>query len=452
MIQRNSSLIGFSDFFIIWLGQLISLLGTSTTRFALTIWAYQETQSATALTLVAFFSFAPLVIFSPIAGALVDRWNRKLVLMISDLAAGLSTNFLLIMFVTNNLHLWHIFVAGAIASIFESFQFPAFSAATTIMLDKAEYGRASGMLSMAESAAQVIAPLLGGFLLPLINLNGILIMDIITFTIAVITIAVIHLPQPMAIDSGKDLTFWQSTLYGFRYILERSSLFGMQLVFFIFNFLGAFGIILLPAYVLARSHSNELVLGTVQSAGGIGALVGGLIMSLWGGPKRRVHGVLIGMALSALLGTVVLGIGRTPTIWAVAAFTTFLTIPIMNGSNQAIWQSKVPPTLQGRVFATRRLIAQITFPTALLIAGPLADRLFEPAMQPDGTLTPLFSWLVGTGTGAGMGLLIVITGILSVVAAISCYAFPAVRNIEDILPDFDANVIDHSLTTDAPNP
>lgn len=433
---------GFPGFTIIWIGQLLSLLTTGTTRFALTIWVYQQTESATALALVTFFAFTPLVIMSPIAGALVDRWNRKLVLMLSDLGAGTATIFLLVMFATGNLQIWHIYVAGAIASTFEAFQFPAFSAAMTLMLDKSQFGRANGMLSTANAASQVVAPVLGGLLLPVLGLTGIFLLDIATFTFAVLCIAFIFIPEPDAAVIAEDETtsFWEETVFGFKYIYERPSLLGMQIAFSSFNFVGAFGIVLLAPYVLARTGGSEILLGTTQSAAGIGALVGGILMSVWGGPKRKVHGVFLGMAFAALFGTVLLGIGRGITIWSVAAFCNLFTIPIMNGSNQAIWQSKVPPNLQGRVFATRRLIAQITFPIAMLVSGVLADHVFEPALQPTGRLAPLFGWLVGTGDGAGIGLILVGAGILSVIAALACYAFPVVRDIETILPDFDEKV------------
>ncbi|MEM7336919.1 MAG: MFS transporter [Chloroflexota bacterium] len=433
---------GFQGFTIIWFGQLISMLGTGTTRFALTVWAYQQTGTATALALVAFFAFAPLVIFSPIAGVLVDRWNRKLVLMLSDLGAGCATIFLLVMLSTGNLQIWHIYLASAFASTFEAFQFPAFSAATTLMLDKSQYGRASGMLSTANSASQVVAPLMGGFLLAFIGLNGILLIDIVSFVAALALIAIVSIPQPTPSeeDTAQKTSFWQDTLFGFRYIIERPSLLGMQAAFSVFNLLGSFGIIMLAPLVLARTGSNEVVLGSVQSAAGVGALVGGILMSIWGGPKRRIHGVFIGMLLSALLGTLFMGMAQSVVAWSAAAFAQIFFIPIMNGSNQAIWQSKVPPALQGRVFATRRLLAQITFPIAMLISGPLADRVLEPAMQPNGALAPTFGWLVGTGSGAGIGLMIVATAIISAAAALSCYAFPVVRNIEGILPDFDTAI------------
>ncbi len=443
MTRKPTLLAGFRGFTLIWVGQLISLLGTGTTRFALTIWAYQETQSATALAMVALFAFAPSIVFNPVAGALVDRWNRKLVLMLSDLGAGTATIFLLIMYSSGGLRLWHLFVAGAIASLFESFQFPAFSAATTLMLDKKEYGRASGMLTTAESASQIVAPLLGGFLLTTFGLGDIMALDIISFVWALFAIALVAIPQPPPHSAEEDAgNFWDDILFGFRYIFARPSLLGMQTAFSTFNLLGSFTYILLAPFILARTDNNEMILGVVQSAGGIGALVGGILMSVWGGPKRLAHGVFLGMAFSALLGTVPLGTGQNGAVWAIATFTAFLTIPVMNGSNQAIWQRKVPAQLQGRVFAVRRFLAQISYPVALVAAGPLADRLFEPALQPNGRLTPIFGWLVGTGNGAGMGLILVISGILTAVAALACYAFPTVRDIEEILPDSDAVIVD----------
>jgi len=146
----------------------------------------------------------------------------------------------------------------------------------------------------------------------------------------------------------------------------------------------------------------------------------------------------MGMALSSLLGTMATGLGREPFIWAFAAFSTMLFLPIINGCNQAIWQAKVPPEVQGRVFATRRLIAQITAPVGMAFAGPLADWVFGPAMMPGGALAPLFGWLVGVGPGAGISLLFLITGLIGALVGLSGYAFVSVRDAEDILPDHDA--------------
>jgi len=435
-------LAGFPGFTLIWLGQVVSLLGTGMSRFALTIWAYQETGSATALALVALFSFGPTVLLSPVAGALVDRWNRKLVVMLSDLGAGLSTVVITLLYATGHLEIWHLYAAGAFASAFESFQFPAFSAALTTMVDKEHYGRTSGMLSLAESFSAIAAPILAGLLLVTIGLDGILLIDVITFMIAVGVGLFVYIPQPAATTVGQVArsSLWQESLFGFRYIWARPSLLGMQLIFFQSNFFGSFSWVLLPALILARTGNDELALSSVQSMLGIGGLMGGLLMSVWGGPKRRVHGVLIGMIGSALLGTIPLGIGHKLPVWLPAAFFTMFFIPILNGANQALWQAKVAPDVQGRVFAVRRLIAQITGPVAMLLAGPLVDWWLEPAMQPGSALADAFGWLVGTGAGAGIALLFVITGVLGALGPLFGYIVPAVREADTRLPDYQATV------------
>lgn len=428
---------GMRAFVIIWLGQLVSMLGTGMTRFALTIWAWQITGSATALALVGVFSFAPIVLASPIAGALVDRWPRKLVMMASDLAAGLSTIAVLILYSTGNLQIWHLYVAGAFAGVFESFQFPAYSAAVSTMLTKENYTRASGMIGMAEAASGIVAPALAGLLLVSIGIGGVMLIDIATFSIAIAVLFFVHIPQPKRTAAGEEGrgSLWTESLYGFRYIFRRPSLLGLQLVFFGVNLTSTAGLILAAPMILARTGNDSLALGTVQSAFGVGGLVGGLLLSTWGGPKRRVHGVLLGMMGGGLLGMTTLGLAGGLLFWVIGAFADTFFIQILNASNQAIWQAKVDPDVQGRVFAVRRLIAQIAAPLSMILGGWLADRIFEPAMQPGGHWAAAFGWLVGTGPGAGMGLLLVASGLLTGLVAACGYLIPAIRNAESILPD-----------------
>jgi MFS family permease len=427
-------------FTIVWIGQIISLLGTSMTGFALTIWAYETTGSATALALVGFFFVTPMLIFSPIAGAIVDRSNRKFMMMISDLAAGMATIAILILHATGHLQVWHLYITGMIEGTFQTFQWPAYSAAITTMIPKEQYGRANGMMSLSDSASNVFAPLMAGALLGIIGLSGILFIDIATFLFAVGALLFVHIPQPEATAEGLagKGSIWKEAAYGFRYILERKSLLGLQIVFLLGNFfVGISGAILAPM-ILASSGNNEIVYGSVSSAGAVGGVIGGLAMSAWGGPKRRVHGVLAGWAISSLLGVVLMGLGRNLPVWAVASFFGTFFIPIINGSNQAIWQSKVAPDVQGRVFSIRRLIAWFVNPAAMLIAGPLADFVFEPALKPGGSLSSTFGWLVGTRPGSGMSLIFIITGSLAMLVGILSYTVPVVRNAESLLPDHDA--------------
>jgi DHA3 family macrolide efflux protein-like MFS transporter len=439
-MDRTNRPMGMRAFVIILIGQIISMLGTTMTHFGLTIWIYEQTGEATPLALMGFFYFAPMVVLSPVAGAIVDRSNRKLMMMLSDLAAGLVTIVQLTLLATGSLQIWHLYVTAVIATSFQTFQWPAFSAAIAMMLPKEQYGRANGMLELANSAAGIFAPMLAGAMLPLIGLTGIMTIDIVTFSFAVGALLFVFIPQPERTEAGRTGagSIWKESAYGFRHILQRPSLLGLQLVFTVGNFFSGLGFTLLPAMILARTGNNEIVLGIVQSFGAIGGVIGGLAMSAWGGPKRRVHGVLAGWILGSLLGQSLLGLGQSLPVWLVAAFLGMFFAPVINASNQAIWQAKVEPDVQGRVFATRRLIAWAVSPIATLLAGPLADQVFEPAMQSGGRLADTFNWLVGSGPGAGMALLLIVSGLGAALAGLTGYLVPIVRNAEAILPDFDA--------------
>ncbi|HET7177069.1 MAG TPA: hypothetical protein VFI63_00110, partial [Solirubrobacterales bacterium] len=220
-----------------------------------------------------------------------------------------------------------------------------------------------------------------------------------------------------------------------------AGLLGLQIVFFVDNLVAALAFVLLPALVLARTGNNEVILGGVQSAIGVGGLLGGLLLSAWGGPRRKVHGVFLGWALS-MAGQLAFGFGRGLAGWAVAGAAIMFFTPLLNGSNQAIWQSKVPPEVQGRVFGARRLIAQVSWPLATLLGGWLADHVFEPGMRPGGGLAPLFGGWVGTGPGAGMALLFVLTGALGIVVSLAAYSFPTLRDVEERVPDHDARLVE----------
>jgi len=438
--KRPTGMVAFTT---VWIGQVVSLLGTAMSNFALTLWAYEVTGKATPLALVGFFFVTPMVVLGPFVGVLVDRSNRKLMMMLSDLAAALTTAIVLILYATGNLQIWHLYITATISGIFQGFQWPAYSAAIALMLPKEQYGRANGMLELAGNASRVFAPLLAGALLGPVGLVGLLIIDLVSAAVAIGTLLFAHIPQPASTEAGREGggSFLKEAAYGFRYIFARPSLLGLQMVFLVGNFFSGLAFAVFAPMILGRTGNDELVFGSVQSVGAIGGVVGGVAMSAWGGPKRRVHGVLLGWFCLGLLGQTVLGLGRALPVWAAGIFLMAFFGPFINGSNQAIWQAKVAPDVQGRVFTTRRLIAWLVSPISQLLAGPLADRVLEPAMAEGGSLAPVFSWLVGTGTGAGMGLLFVFTGLLAALTGLSGYLFPVVRNAEDILPDHDAVVV-----------
>jgi MFS family permease len=429
-------------FTIIWAGQIVSLLGTAMTQFGLTLWAYEVTGKATPLALVGFFFVTPTVAPGPFIGVLVDRGNRKLMMMLSDLAAALTTIFILILYTTDNLQIWHLYVSAFVAGTFQGFQWPAYSATITLMLPKEQYARANGMLEMAGSASYIFAPLMAGALIGPLGLGGILTIDLVSAAAAIGALLFVPIPQPAKTEAGREGEgrFVEEAVYGFRYIFARPGLLGLQTVFLVGNFFSSLAYAVMAPMILGRTGNDSLIFGSVESAGAIGGVLGGLAMSVWGGPKRRVHGVLLGWFGGSLSGLTVLGLGRTLPIWAVGAFLGSFFGPMINGSNQAIWQAKVAPDVQGRVFTARAFIAWLVMPVSQLLAGPLVDQVLEPAMAEGGRLTPIFGGLVGSGTGAGTALLFVVTGLLASLVGLGGYLFPAVRDAEDILPDHDAAI------------
>ncbi|MCC6601558.1 MAG: MFS transporter [Anaerolineae bacterium] len=430
---------GMRIFVVIWLGQMVSLIGTAMTRFALLIWTYQQTQQATAVALLGFFSFVPYVLVSPLAGVVVDRFDRRQVMILADMGAGVMTIGLLLLHQQDALQIWHLYLAQAVASFFEAFQLPAYTAVTSTLVAKSQYGRINGMRSTASAAADIIAPLSAGLVVALIGIGGVMIVDVATFGVAMLALLVVRLPRtdkPAAAEASEP--FWQELTGGLRFITARRGLVGLLITYVGINLFAALTYFaILPPMILARSGGSELALATVQGTLGGAALVGGLVMSIWGGPRRKIHGALGFTAVSFLFGDFLFGVGQTLPVWLLAAAVSAFFIPLLVGSFRAIWQVKVPLAMQGRVFAVQGALQTAMMPLGYLVAGPMADRWLEPAMQPGSALANSLGWLVGTGPGAGMGLMFVATAVLGSLMSLSGYLLPDVREVETRLPDYD---------------
>jgi MFS family permease len=431
---------GMTAFTIVWAGQLVSVLASSMTQFALTIWAYQETGSALALGAVNTFFLVPFLLLSPIAGAMVDRYDRKLMMMVSDLTAVLATAALLIIHAGGHLQIWHLYIAAVVNGLGSTFQWPAYSAAISTMVPKENYSRANGMMSLIYSGPAVLAPMLAGILLPVIQLTGILTIDLVTFFLAIGALLIVDVPQPAKTVEGQaeQGSLLKEGLYGFKYIFARRSLLGLLIFFICLNFTIGMAINLFAPFILTRTDYSSASLGAVESAAAIGAVVGGILVSAWSGFKRRMTNIFVGEALTGLFMLTLFGLGRSLPVWIIFAALGSITPVFVNGSSQAIWQSKVAPDVQGRVFSARRMIAWITDPITPLLAGALADYVTEPGMQAGGLLASTFGWLVGTEPGSGMALQFFVAGICYMLVVLGVYLFfPVVRNLEDLLSDHD---------------
>jgi MFS transporter, DHA3 family, macrolide efflux protein len=433
--SRPSGMFGFS---VVWFGQLVSVLGSGMSQFALTIWAWQVTGQATVLALVVFFGFFPRIVMTPIAGALVDRWNRKLAMMLSDLAAGLATVAIFVLLQMGHLEIWHLYAAAAFSGAFGSFQVPAYSASITLMVPREQYTRADAMLGLVESASSVFAPIAAGALLAFTGIGTILIIDIVTFVFAVTVLLFVRVPQPPRAPSEglAERSLWADTLLGFRYIFAHKSLRGLLALLLVVNVTASVWFALLSPLILARSGGNELALGTVRMILGMGGVVGGTLVGIWGGPKkRRMKWVLLAVGASSLVGNVLVGVGRGLFLWAGGSFLAEAIMPIALGANQAIWQMKTPAELQGRIFSARIVVTQLAATLAMIVGGILADGVFEPLMSGSSALARALRPLVGSGPGAGIGLMFVLAGLVGAAAAVVGYLYRPVREIETLVPD-----------------
>jgi len=430
---------GMRGFTIVWLGQMLSVLASNMSNFALMIWAFQKTGSATVLGVIEISYILPFLVISPIAGAMVDRYNRKLMMMVSDLGAVVATASILLLDASGHLQIWQLCVAGSVYGLSGTFQWPAYMAAISTMIPKEQYGRANGMMSLIETGPGVFSPMLAGAMLPIIGLTGILTIDVVTFFLAIAALIAVHVPQPPQTEDGEKGKgkLLEEAVYGFKYIFARRSLLSLLLVILCLNLMQGFSGSLFAPMILLRTGNNSAALGTVESVFALGGVLGGLIVSAWGGFKQRIRGMLIGWSLYARVCLFLFGLGRSLAVWIPVACLASMTFPLTQSASNAIWQAKVAPDVQGRVFAARRLIAWLVDPIMPVLAGSLADFITEPAMKSQTALASLFGWLVGNSPGSGMSLQYLFSGIGYLVVIAIAWNLPAIRHVETILPDHD---------------
>jgi MFS transporter, DHA3 family, macrolide efflux protein len=426
---------GMRTFFAIWGSQLVSVLGSGLTSFGLGVWIFSETRQATPFALTVLFGSLPRVLLSPIAGTLADRWDRRKLMLLADTADGLVTLVAAGLFLSGRMEVWMVYLLALFSSIFSTFQSTAYSASVVMLVPKEQLGRANGLLQLGQALENLVSPLLAGALFGWIGLGGIMVLDVATFTVAVVALLIVRIPQPersVPVEKGAR-AFWQDAAYGWHFLTARPGLFGLLGYFALVNFLLNIAMVLIGPLIL--STSTSVALGAVQMAAGAGMLVGSVIISAWGGPRQRIRGVLGFIAVGAA-GMAIMGLHSGALVPGVGMFFLLLAIPMASACSQGIFQTKVPSDVQGRVFAIRGMISQSMMPLAFLLAGPLADRVFEPLMQPGGGLASSFVAAgIGAGPGRGMGLMFTLSGLLLLVVTALVWTLPRIRNVESELPE-----------------
>ena len=439
---------GFRAFLILWCGQFVSLIGSFLSSFALGVRVYQLTGSVTELAFVFVCVFVPSVLVSPFAGSLVDRWGHRRALLVSNCGAMAVALALAILLATGTFQLWNVYVATTANSVLAALQVPAFGSAVPLLVAKRHIGRANGMLLLATSASQVLAPVAAGFLLLSIRLRGVILIDCLSFGVAIISLLFIRIPRRA--PDGETGQEEPATLLGgfgqcWRYLLGRRGLVSLLVFYAALCFLVAFVDVLYIPAILA--FGSTAALGTVLTVGGIGMVVGSAVMSAWGGPSRRVIGVL---GFSLLLGSAIIGGALRPSVplIAVAAFIFLGSSAFIEGSYKGIWQTKVDPRMQGRALALQNMVITAPQPIAYLLAGPLADGIFQPLVGRYHVSSAALAAVIGNGPGRGFALVLLLIGILIVVTAVLGYLNPRIRRLDIDLPD--AVPGDATVPNDAP--
>lgn len=409
-------------FITLWGSQAVSSLGSSMTAYALIIWVYQQKGTASSVSLLSFFTFLPSILFSFAAGTFADRWDKKRVMLLSDLAAACGTLTVLLLHLNGRLQIWHLYLINFLISFMNAFQGPASYVATSLLVPKEYYNQASGLQSFSSSLISIITPALATALLAFGRLETVLIVDLISFMVAFLTLLLfIRLPELQTELNKEKERFIKSCLYGLQFLREHKMLLKLILYMSLINllaFTSGYGI--LSALILAHSGGNQTVLGLVNSAVGIGMLLGSVAVTLMKPPKSRTRVIFITMAVSFFLGNALFSAGHSAGVWIVTAFTGNMLVPFTNAGMTAIMRLNVPIEMQGRVFSTRDTVQYFTIPLGLFLGGFLSDRLLEPFMAGASPLRPILEFIVGSGKGSGMAILFLITGIIGVSSSLLC--------------------------------
>ncbi|MEV4706175.1 MFS transporter [Actinoplanes sp. NPDC049316] len=421
---------GLRAYLIVWTGQFVSLLGSSLSGFALGVYVYQLTGSATQLGAVFALGLLPSVLALPFAGALVDRWGSRRALLSAGTGNMAVTAVLAALLVTDTFAVWHVYLVVTAFSLLGALSLPAFSALAPALVPQRHLGRTNGLRILAFAFAEVLSPLAAGVLLLAVGIEGLVLLDVVSFGVAVVTLLLVRLPhiRPAPEDAGRPPALLAEFRQGWRYVAARRGLLALLGFLAAVSFAGGFIDLLIRPLVLAFASPEAL--GTVMTCGGAGMLVAGGAMSLWGGPRRRVPALLA--ASPVLVAATFLGSARPEIVpVSIAAFLFMGAMGVILALDQGIWQSKVEQHMMGRAMAVHHIVAAVPQIVAYGLAGVAADRVFEPLLA----RAPGLSALVGHGTGRGAALLLMATGVLIAVSAVVAALHPRLRRLEDDLPD-----------------
>jgi MFS family permease len=418
-------------FLIIALSQLISLTGSTLTQFALPLWIYLQTGSLTRFGLIAVAGLIPGIVISPLAGTVVDRSDRRKVMIAGDLASAVTIGIMLALVSAGHLGIWQIYLLIGCLSVSLAFQRTAYLSAVPQVVPKRYLGNANGVIQAAGGVAQFIAPVTGVGLLAAIGLRGILVFDVVSYAVAIVTAVLVRFPAAMAFKRAETLT--AEIRFGFRYVIEHRSFLALVLFSAAINFFLAPLLVLISPLVL--SFSTLPAVAPIAAAAGIGAIAADLAMVAWGGPaQRRLYGIRVILAVMGL-SAILTGLRPSLPLIATGVFLTIFCLELINGIFLTIVQTKLPQRIQGRMIAVLTMIATISVPFALTIVMPIGPRLLNPLTTASGPFGTIIRAIAGTGHDRGIALVCITCGL-----AIALLTLAAGRSSR--IARFDTDVLD----------
>lgn len=407
-IIKKNEISELKDFLILWSTQSISQLGSSITGFALTLWLYEKTGSSLSTAALMICSYAPYVLMSIFAGALTDRLDKKKTMLCCDVFAAICTIIVFVLYTTNTLMVWHLYVLNVISGLMNTVQQPASEVAMTLIMPEKHYQRTSGLRSLSRSLISILNPLIATALYSFTGLNGVIAVDIGSFIVAFTALLFfIKIPESR---SDEEENVFVLAKEGLMFLRENPLIMALILFMSGVNLVASAFDAALPGYVLPNPKGGSSVLGIVTSCSGAAMIIGSLIVSVLPKPKDRVKIIYLTMLFSLGTENFLLAFSREPVLWCIGQIIGWILVPVMNANLDVILRTTIPVELQGRVYACRNTLQFFTIPIGLFLGGFMVDQICEPFMRTYGNLS-LLKILFGTGKGSGAALMMLLLGI-----------------------------------------
>lgn len=421
----------FKRYLIFWFSQSVSQLGSSMTAFALILWTYEQTHSAFSVSIMSFCNYVPYILISLLVGSFVDSHSQKTVMLASDSIAALTSLLILGLFVTDSLFTWHIYIVNIILGVTTAFQQPSSSVAIAKIIPKNKLSQVSGMSSFSDNLIVVFSPILAAVLFSVGGLPLILFFDFLSFAIAFcVLLFLIHIPKQST--NKKYCSPFAGVVFGLHLLKHQK---GILYVIFTMAGINFFSRLtyenILSPMILARSSENNVILGIVNACMGIGGIIGGLVVSVKKESRKKANMIYLSAALSFLFGDIIMAIGRDGFFWSFAALSASFPLPFIMAEQNLILYKKFPENVQGRIFAIRNALQYSTIPFGILLGGYLADYVFEPFMRSNNEVAVFLQKLVGSGTGSGMALMFLMTGICGLSMSIVSLSCSEIQKLND---------------------